>query len=211
MKRENPSEYPERNEVWDYPSNGVPRNSHNHEIARFGSAMRQLRHSRKLTLEELAERTGLSVGLLSQLERGIGNPSFMTLVKIADALGTPLSHFFFEREEIGTVVRKDERKRMSFSQPGITIELLTPPWTHPLQALWVRYEAGLCTEEDPFCHEGEEIVILVRGRLELHVGDEVFKLNEGDAVTYDCSIPHWYHNPGPDDAEIFSAMTKPAF
>lgn len=211
MRWEDLPQRPERNGVRDYLPNGGSRNSHNDEIVRFGSAMRQSRHSRKLTLEELAERTGLSVGLLSQLERGIGNPSFMTLVRIADALETPLSHLFFEEEEIGTVVRKDERKRMSFSQPGITIELLTPPWTHPLQALWVRYEAGLCTEDDPFCHEGVEMVILVRGKLELHVGDEVFKLNEGDAVTYDCSIPHWYHNPGPEDAEIFSAMTKPAF
>jgi transcriptional regulator with XRE-family HTH domain len=211
MNRGNLSEYQERNEAPRDPLNGGTRNGHSDEIARFGTTMRQSRHSKKMTLEEMAERTGLSVGLLSQLERGIGNPSFMTLVKIADALGTPLSHFFFEREEIGTVVRRDDRKRMSFSQPGITIELLTPPWSRPLQALWVRYDAGLRTEEAPFCHEGEEIVILVRGTLELHLGDEVFMLNVGDAITFACSTPHWYYNPGPEAAEIFSAMTQPAF
>jgi transcriptional regulator with XRE-family HTH domain len=181
------------------------------EIATFGVRLRELRRSRKMSLEELAARTGLSVGLLSQLERGIGNPSFMTLMRIADALHTQISHFFFENNEAGQVVRKNQRKHMYFPQPGLTIELLTPDLDRRLQVLWVRYEVGLRTEEGPFIHDGEECVCLVRGRLELHVGEMVVALSEGDSITFDCSVPHWYYNPGPEVAEILSAMTPPGF
>jgi len=192
-------------------SEARPERDFTDKLATFGYRLRDLRYARKMSLEELSDRTGLSVGLLSQLERGIGNPSFLTLMKIADALHSQISHFFFDDSESRRVVRKDQRKRMDFPQPGITIELLTTDASRHLQALSVRYEVGLRTEEGPFRHEGEEVVCLVRGTLELHIGDEVFVLNEGDSVTFDSAVPHWYYNPGPEVAEIFSAMTPPAF
>ena len=68
------------------PPGTRPARDYSDEIVSLGNRLRKLRYSGNMNLEELAERTGLSVGLLSQLERGIGNPSWVTLMKIADAL-----------------------------------------------------------------------------------------------------------------------------
>jgi transcriptional regulator with XRE-family HTH domain len=194
------------------PSIGAPsERDYSEEIAALGSRLRQFRYARQMSLEELAEKTGLSIGLLSQLERGIGNPAYVTLRRIVDALHIRAGQLVFDTEEVQAVIRKDQRRRTVFPKPGVTTDYLTPVSGHVLQALWVRYEVGLQFEEVPLRHEGEEVVVLVRGTLEIHVGDQAYMLHEGDSILFDCSLPHWYHNPGPEPAEIFSAMTPPAF
>lgn len=192
-------------------SAAVGERDYSEDRALLGNRLRELRHARQMSLEELAERTGLSIGLLSQIERGKGNPSFVTLSKVADALDIQLGYFFSETAETQCIVRKDQRRRIYFPTPGLTYELLTPDLNRRLEVLWTRLEPGVRTQDAAFSHEGEECVALVRGVLEAHVGDQVFILHEGDAITFDCSVPHWYYNPGPETAETFSAVTPPTF
>jgi transcriptional regulator with XRE-family HTH domain len=181
------------------------------EITILGRKLRELRHAKHMSLEELVERTGLSIGLLSQIERGKGNPSFVTLMKVADALDIQLGHFFSETLETQCIVRKGQRRRIYFPAPGLTYELLTPDLNRRLEVVLARLEPGVRTQEGPFSHEGEECLVLMNGVLEAHVGDEVFMLYEGDAITFDCTMPHWYYNPGPEVAETFGAITPPSW
>ena len=190
---------------------GMGGRDHAAEIATFGIRLRQLRRSRKLSLEDLAGRTGLSAGLLSQLERGIGNPSFVTLMRLAQALDVQPGYFFPDTEGSRCIVRKARRRRIHFEMPGLTYELLTPDLSWRLEVLWAKFEPGVATAEAPYSHEGEECVWLIRGLLEAHVGDRTFLLHEGDSITFDCTVPHWYHNPGPDAAETYSAVTPASF
>lgn len=181
------------------------------EITNLGQKLRDLRRSRPMSLEELGEKTGLSIGLLSQIERGKGNPSFVTLMKIADAFQIQLGYFFSDSAETQIIVRKDQRRRIFFPTPGLTYELCTPDLNRQVALIWTRLEPGARTQEGPFSHEGEECLVLTRGVLEAHVGDEVFTLTEGDSITFDSSIPHWYYNAGPAVAETFGAMTPPSW
>ena len=181
------------------------------EIVNLGRKLRDLRRARGMSLEELVERTGLSIGLLSQIERGKGNPSFVTLMRVADAFGIQMSHFFPDDIEGQMVVRKDQRRRIIFPTSGLTYELLTPDVNRRVEVILAKLEPGVRTQDSPFSHEGEECIVLIRGILEAHVGDEVFVLHAGDAITFDCSLPHWYYNPGPEMAETFGAMTPPSW
>jgi transcriptional regulator with XRE-family HTH domain len=181
------------------------------EIVNLGRKLRDLRRAKGMSLEELVEKTGLSIGLLSQIERGKGNPSFVTLMKVVDAFGIQMSYFFPDNMENQMVVRKDQRRRILFPTSGLTYELLTPDLNRRVEVIWAKLEPGVRTQDSPFSHEGEECIVLIRGILEAHVGDEVFVLHAGDAITFDCSLPHWYCNPGPEVAETFGAMTPPSW
>jgi transcriptional regulator with XRE-family HTH domain len=181
------------------------------EITNLGRKLHDLRRATPMRLEELSERTNLSIGLLSQIERGKGNPSFVTLMKLADAFQIQLGHFFSDSPATHIVVRKPQRRKIVFPTPGLTYELCTPDLNRQVAMIWTKLEPGARTQEGPFSHEGEECLVLTQGVLEAHIGDEVFVLGEGDSITFDSATPHWYFNPGPDVAETFGAMTPPSW
>lgn len=180
----------------------------------FGRTLRELRTAKDFSLEELAERSGVSIGLVSQLERGIGNPSLLTIGRIAYALGIPISTFFEAGESSEAVVRRDRRKRLmlpELAERGLLYELLTPDLKRALEAIWVEMPPGLSTEDRPFEHQGEEFGIVLKGRLEVHVGDEVHLLGPGDSVSYRSSVPHWYANRGSVAVKSVWVVTPPSF
>jgi len=180
--------------------------------SQLGSQLQRLRLERHLTLEKLAESSGVSVSLLSQLERGIGNPSFITLSKIAYALGIPIGHFFQGSESpLNMVVRKKDRKKLVLPDRNLVYELLTPDLNRKIEFVWVEFASGISTEQRPFLHEGEECGLVLQGTLEVHLGDKVYLLEAGDSISYPCNIPHWYCNPGKEEVISVWAVTPPSF
>lgn len=183
-------------------------------LTRFGQQLQDLRTARALSIEQLATLAGVSSGLLSQLERGMGNPSFLTIAKIAYALQVPISTFFEMDGPADLVVRRDRRKRLlvpGLSEQGLIYELLTPDLTRALEMLWVEMPAGQSIEERPFEHQGEECSIVLEGTLEIHLGDRTYRLEAGDSIAYRSSTPHWYRNPGPITTKSVWAITPPSF
>jgi transcriptional regulator with XRE-family HTH domain len=165
------------------------------EISNLGSQLQQLRQKEGLTLEKLSEESGVSVGLLSQLERGIGNPSFATLLKIAHGLDVPISLFFQGMDQPSDpVVRKDQRQKLALESTNVVYELLTPDLNRALEFLWVELAPGESTER--FHHVGEESGLVLQGTLEVHLGDKIYVLEEGDSISFRSNIPHWHRNPG---------------
>lgn len=177
----------------------------------LGANLQHLRSEKRLTLDELAHRSGVSIGVLSQIERGLGNPSFRTLYKIAEALGVPIGYFFSGVDRSGTVVRKHERKNLQSPGRDLVYELLSPDLTGTLEMLWIEYGPGISTQETPFVHQGEECGLILQGRLEAHVGEDTFSLEAGDSIYINSAIPHWFFNPGPDTAVMVWAITPPSF
>lgn len=169
----------------------------------------------RFTVKELAQAAGVSAGLISQVERGHGNPSFRTLYRISQALGLRVGDLFGEEPDHphakASVVREDQRKRLQLGNHGLVWELLTPNLQGQLEMLLTRVPAGFSNKEDPFQHRGEECVLLLDGSLEVTVGDQLFELGRGDAVTYDSAQPHWWHNPTDVEALIVGAVTPPSF
>jgi transcriptional regulator with XRE-family HTH domain len=182
-------------------------------LAQVGAMLRQLRRDRDLTVEALAVTAGVSAGLISQIERGIGNPSFSTLLKLAHTLGVPLGTFLSDptAPRGHMVVRKHERKRLELSGAGLVYELLTPDLQHNLQVLNTRMPPGFDGAGRTFRHPGEECQHVLSGKLEIFVGDEKYELSEGDSITYDSDLPHWYRNPTTEWAEFIGAVTPPSF
>lgn len=180
------------------------------QLIELGAMLRQARQGR-FTLEKLAARSGVSVGLISQIERGMGNPSFVTLSKLAYALDIPVSSFFADdppRDR--TLVRKRYRRQLAL-EDGLVFELLTPDIDRSLALTLVSLPVGWTNESRPFSHEGEESVFLMSGEIDIHIGEDAYRLQEGDTVTFDATRDHWMHNVGATEAAVLTAMTPPSF
>lgn len=176
-----------------------------------GALVLHLRREAGFSIGSLAAAAGLSPGLLSQIERGQGNPSLTTLIKLSQALKVPVGRFFDTGDQGGALVRRDERRRLEVAEDNLIYELLTPHMNGQLGMLRAQIAAGWDNKDAPFKHAGEECVTVVQGRLYVCVNGVGYELEEGDSLTYDSSLPHWYRNPADQDAVLIGAMTPPSF
>jgi transcriptional regulator with XRE-family HTH domain len=182
-----------------------------HAMSQVGELVQQLRREAQMSIATLAERAELSTGLLSQIERGIGNPSFTTLIKLSQALQVPVGKFFGGPERAGSLVRQEDRRRLLLSENNLIYELLTPHMHGQLGMIKAHIAAGWSNEEAPFVHEGEECITIVEGELVVCISSTQYTLTEGDSLTYQSSLPHWYRNATNRRAVLIGAMTPPSF
>jgi transcriptional regulator with XRE-family HTH domain len=183
------------------------------DVLTLGSTLRAARRNAGLSVESLASGSGVSAGLISQLERGRGNPSFLTLRRLAAALDLPLG-YFLEGPDTATpmVVRAGERKRLQLpTELGLVYELLTPNLNGALEVLRSQIPATFDNRDRPFQHAGEECVHMLAGALQVCVGSREFLLEEGDSITYDSGVPHWWRNTSGEGAVILGVVTPPSF
>lgn len=182
-----------------------------HQLAQI---VRERRANAGLSLTALAAASGLSPGLLSQIERGNGNPSYNTLIKLAHALEVRVGDFFGGHDpepKLAELVKAGSRRRLLLSERDMVYELITPSMNGRLGVIRAQVASGWSNEAVPFLHEGEECVLVVEGSLVVVVGDERYQLTEGDSLTYDASAPHWYANEGDRPAVFVGAMTPPSY
>jgi len=185
--------------------------------ASIGVTLRASRGSR-YSIEELARLSGVSAGRISQLERGLANPSFATLWKLSKALDLPFGAFFNdpgsserERSEGASVVRSHERKRISLPRDGLLYELLTPNVQRKLEVFRYQLPPRFDNSRAPLHHEGEELVHVLTGSIIVSVADELYELNEGDSITYNADQPHYNKNDTDNIAIAIAAITPPSF
>jgi|HubBroStandDraft_6_1064221.scaffolds.fasta_scaffold837492_1 transcriptional regulator with XRE-family HTH domain len=182
------------------------------DVIQLGRVLRETRVAARLSVEALAAAAGVSAGSISQLERGRGNPSFLTLRRLATALQVPLGHFLQGPETSQLVVRADQRKRLRLpTEPGLVYELLTPGLGGELEVLRSQIPPGFDNRHQPFRHAGEECVHLLSGTLLVGISGRQYEMNEGDSITYDSSIPHYWVNASGAVAVIIGAVTPPSF
>lgn len=168
-------------------------------LAGVGSKVHALRKEKGLTLAELSEITRLSPAIVSQIERGLANPSFTTMAQLAHGLGIPVGKLFPSHDETRSpVVRKaDRRNLVGAVQEGngeAVYELLNPDLNGTIEALWVITPPGHDTSENPFTHGGEEVGIILSGKKDVFLNGQRYVLEAGDSITFDSTIPHWYKN-----------------
>ena len=166
--------------------------------ASVGERVRQLRRQREMSLQQVALRAELSVGFLSQIERGLSSPSLRDLIRVAGALGSDLGMLF---EATGTrpeaegdiVTRPAERQEVAFHD-GITKQLLTPQGDASLRLYLMTLEPNGRTGEALYSHEGEEAGLVLQGRLLLTVETTDHLLQEGDSFRFRSDRPHRFSN-----------------
>jgi XRE family transcriptional regulator, regulator of sulfur utilization len=170
----------------------------------FGPRVRALREGLDLSLRDLADRSGVSAPMLSQVERGETSPTIAVAERIAAGLDLTLSQLLRLDEGDGvTVVRASGRRRGGGAR-GHQYEVLTPPLpgqraevsSHTLQP-----GAATAGPDDPPMHEpgSRETAVVVEGALRLVCEGVAYDLGDGDAVTFDSDLTHHFENPG--DAE----------
>lgn len=166
---------------------------------------------KRYTLKELADRTELTQGFLSQVERGLTDPSITSLRRIANALDVPIFYFLMDEARANPVVRKNERQILRFPDSHLTFELLSPDLNRNLEMMMARLEPGAITCEEPLSHPGEENILVVQGKMKIQIGEDFYLLESGDSIYYFSSIPHKIWSIGEEDLVFISAMTPPAF
>jgi XRE family transcriptional regulator, regulator of sulfur utilization len=183
------------------------------DIPSLGARVRALREAEGLSLRDLAERSGVSAPMLSQVERGETSPTVAVAERIASGLELRLSQLL-RLDEGGSVaiVRSGERRKGPASGRGHRYELLTPPLPG-LRAEVSRHEiaAGARTggAGDPPMHEpgSRETAVVERGQVVLVCDGERHELAEGDCVTFDADLPHHFENPGTDPAALLAVVS----
>ncbi|MEZ5797720.1 MAG: cupin domain-containing protein [Paracoccaceae bacterium] len=180
----------------------------------LGERIRGLRKRRGLTLADLAARTRLSPGYISQIERNLAQPSIPALVSLAASLDVTVQWFFSGPgeapvEERGYVVRARNRLRIDYDT-GIMDELLTPKLSAQVEMILCRLPPGSGAKE-AYSHKGDEVGLVMEGELELWVGERHFHLHAGDSCSFTSTEPHRYRNPGSVEAVVLWAISPPAF
>jgi len=167
--------------------------------AKVGARIRKLRHARGMSLEVLAARTSLSVGFISQIERGISSPSLKALTGLADALDVSLSQLFeLPRADTSSgtiVVRTGTRGRLTAWRSGIYKQLLTSDTPSRFSFFLMTMEPGASSGTDLYAHQGEEAGLVIQGRLRLTVEDREWTLSRGDSFHFPSDHPHRFENP----------------
>lgn len=181
-------------------------------IADIGAAVKIERQRQGLSVKALSQRAGVSLGLISHLERGQGNPSYQTLYRLAGALGVPLPKLLGGTEGDSMLVRADQRHVLSQSgtpqqHQQVHRELLTPRNETALQLIRSTLPPGFTNEGAPFRHLGTESVTVESGCLIVVHGERQMRLDPGDTVTYGCSTPHWWANGHDAETVVLGAVS----
>jgi transcriptional regulator with XRE-family HTH domain len=184
------------------------------EAIAIGPRVRALREAMDLSLRDLAERSGVSAPMLSQVERGETSPTLQIAGRIAHGLELRLSQLL-RLDESGTVsiVRAGERRRGGRPEAGgHTFEVLTPPLPGQRAELSRHVLApGAATggPGDPPMHEpgAREVALVERGTVVLDIDHERFPLAEGDCVTFDADLPHHFENPTDEEAVLLAVVS----
>jgi transcriptional regulator with XRE-family HTH domain len=180
----------------------------------FGEQLRRLRQEQGLTLEDISRTSGLSIGGLSQLERGKGNPAFFTLIKIAHALDVPVARLLHVERTASPVVRRGEQRELSphvIDDEGVSALMMTPDLDRSLQVVRYIIPPGVSTDETPFAHAGEEFMTVLTGVLSVHVNGMAYTLGPGDSISFDSALVHSFGNAGTKPVEMIFVCTPPTF
>jgi transcriptional regulator with XRE-family HTH domain len=173
----------------------------------LGRKIRDLRLRRGLTVQQLAEATGLSKGFVSQVENGRTSPSLATLQDLARSLETSVAYLVVEEDQAPYVVRRAERPNMNVNGNGSRVEVMSAQPRRSLELLHAELPPGAKMSDKRQFHHGEEVVLCVEGRVSLTCGEHVVILEAGDSCHYDGRVPHSIENAGDVPARLFMALT----
>lgn len=187
----------------------------------IGGRLKVARTNRRMSQRELARKSGVTNGMISQIEQNQSSPSVASLKRILDAIPMSMSEFFSDEFDPTprVVFRAHELHELnpykafpeSSSSGGISLRQVGNSAVHTLQFLHERYAPGADTGEAFYTHEAEEAGLLISGTIEITIGDEIFDLGPGDAYLFDSRIPHRFRNTGSEECVIVSACTPPSF
>lgn len=178
----------------------------------LGPRLKALRTAHGLSQRRLAALAGVSNATVSLIEHGRTDPSMGLLKRILDVLGMSFADFFAAASggDEKFFYRHAELSKIS-SGPISYLQVGSDLGNSQLQILYECYRPGADTGQSMLSHDAEEGGIVLRGRLEVTVGEQVQTLSAGDAYRFNSRLPHRFRNTGNEDCVIVSACTPPSF
>lgn len=177
----------------------------------LGDQIRSIRKRQEITLKELAEKAGLSIGYISQIERNLTDPSLSTLRKISGALGVPTYLFLGDEPHGSLTLRKEEMIQLSQPNSNVRYQIMSPMPTGEFepQSLVARFELAprSVDGELPVIHPSEEIVLLERGTVDVIIDGTPVHLEAGDTTLIRSNLPHILSNPTDEVVMGYSILT----
>ena len=185
-----------------------------------GSKIKGLRETKNLSVEEIAESTGLSVEQINSIENDQNLPSLGPLIKIARALGVRLGTFMDDNDSLGPVVTRtaDRERDSSISFSNGATDARKHMEYHPLaQQKAGRHMEPFIIDINPTdnldyklsAHEGEEFIYVMEGEIELEYGKDKYLLKQGDSIYYDSIVKHHLHGALGKSAKILALVYIP--
>ena len=185
-----------------------------------GSKIQAIRESKNITIEELSERSGLTLEQISEIETGQTLPSLGPLIKVARALGVRLGTFLDDNDELGPVVTRaaDRERESSISFSNGATQARKHMEYHPLAKQKAgRHMEPFIVDINPIdnpdfqlsAHEGEEFIYVMEGEVEVEYGKEKYLLHKGDSIFYDSIVMHHVHGADGKEAKILAVVYIP--
>ena len=176
----------------------------------LGARLRAAREARGLSQRELARRAGVTNGAISLIEQNKTSPSVASLKKVLDAIPMGLAEFFSAEQPPEDRIFYGKDELLVLADQDVTFRQVgRNTGDKSLQILHERYAPGADTGRTMLSHESEEGGIILKGRIEVTVGDRKQVLGPGDAYYFDSRLPHRFRNVGEGECEIVSACTPP--
>ena len=176
----------------------------------IGAKIRNLRNQNGLTQEELADRTELTKGFISQMERGLTAPSVSTLLDIVECLGTNLSDFFHEENELQIVYPKEDYFEKEDEHKNSITWLIATAQSRSMEPILVQLQPGQSMPEDK-PHEGEDFGYVLDGEIRLHYGEDVYTVRKGDSFIFPANRKHKISSACKKVSSILWISSPPSF
>ena len=178
----------------------------------IGDRLKGIRTRLNLSQRQLARQSGVANATISQVEAGKLNPTVSMLKRVLDGFPISLSEFFSDEFEVHDRVFFRSSELTEIADGGVSFRQVgTNLANRAIQFIKECYQPGAGTGKHAITHEGEECGIILSGRLEVTVGDQVEVLRAGDAYYFKSDRPHQFRNPGNEPCELVSACTPPSF
>lgn len=179
--------------------------------------IKEIRKKNRMTLQQLSQKTNISVNYLSQMERGTANPSIGKIKKVTDALGVKFMSLGMNSPESepkkrkAEVLRHDMRKMLVYPKSKTKNYLLTPDLQRKLEVIISEVNPGEQDNGEWVSHEGEEFGLVMEGKLEVVLEDETYLLEAGDSIYFKSDIPHKLEAVGDTPCKCIWVITPPSF
>ena len=173
-----------------------------------GPQLKALRTRHELSLRDLAARTGLSATMLSQVERGVTEPSLSTLRRLAGVFGESVASLFDSSPPAVWLSRPGSRSTLAGPHGLVGYERLTPG-NGRLEVLRAVLPPGAATSAELWAHPSTECAYVVAGTLTVHIGDATHEVLAGESITFDSNQPHRYRNATESPVEYLVSVTPP--
>ena len=177
----------------------------------IGNKIKELRISKNLTQEELADRAELSKSFISQLERDLTSPSIATLIDILQCLGTDLKDFFAEESDEQVVFHEEDFFTKEDTELQNTIEWIIPnAQKNMMEPIRLTLQPGGSTYRD-VPHEGEEFGYILQGSIQIHVGNKSYSAKKGESFYFIPHSEHYITANKTTGAKLIWVTTPPSF